>query len=193
MEKLRLQYTGTVGSSLMVDRFKFWNSNQDPHETVQDWEVKVRQTGNLCGYGAMTDEMCCDKFVFGLHSGVIRNKLLKTHLTAKNMPKTMQDVVTDAKAIESAHKTNKLIGETTKGGLAEQVNWTSHRDMKLKRVPGTCHWCGDQRGPHAWKVCPAKGKTCAKCGGNDHFAKVCLEEKTHTPPDKAIREKVIHS
>ena len=29
MERLRLHYTGTVGSSLMVDRFKFWNSNQD--------------------------------------------------------------------------------------------------------------------------------------------------------------------
>ena len=68
--------------------------------------------------------------------------------------------------------------------------------MKLKRVPGTCHWCGDQRGPHAWKVCPAKGKTCAKCGGNDHFAKVCLEDKTHTlqdsSPDKPITENVIH-
>ena len=113
MEKLRLHYTGTVGSSLMVDRF--WNSNQDPHETVQDWEVKVRQIGNLCGCGAMTDKMCRDKFVFGLHSGVIRTELLKTHLTAKNTPKTMQDVVTDAKAIESAQKTNKLIGETTKG------------------------------------------------------------------------------
>ena len=115
MEKLRLHYTGTVGSSLMADKFKFWNSNQDPHETVQDWELKVRQTGKLCGYGAMTDEMCRVKFVFGLHSGVIRTELLKTHLTAKNTPKTMQDVVTDAKAIESAQKTNKLIGETAKG------------------------------------------------------------------------------
>ena len=109
--------------------------------------------------------MCRDKFVFGLHSGVICTELLKTHLKADNTPKTMQDVVTDAKSIESAQKTNKLIGETTKGSLEEQVNWTSHRDMKLEQAPGTCHWCGDQRGPHAWKVCTAKGKTCAKCGG----------------------------
>ncbi len=130
----------------MVDRFKFWSSSQDLYETVQDWEVKVRQTGNLCGYGDMTDEMCRDKFVFGL-----------------------QDVVVEAKAIESAQKTNKIIGEAKKGletkGLEEQVNWTSHRDMKLKRDPGTCHWCGNQTGPHPWKSCPANGKTCAKCGG----------------------------
>ena len=97
----------------------------------------------------------------------------------------MQDVVAEAKAIASAQKTNKIIGEAKKGletkGLEEQVNWTSHRDMKLKRDPGTCHWCGNQRGPHPWKSCPANGKTCAKCGGNDHFAKVCLEEPLHRP------------
>jgi hypothetical protein len=195
MERLRLHYTGTIGSSLMVDRFKFWSSSQDLYETVQDWEVKMRQTGNLCGYGDMTDEMCRDKFVFGLHGGSIRTELLKTHLKPNNTLKTMQDVVAEVKAIESAQKTNKIIGEAKKGletkGLEEQVNWTSHRDMKLKRDPGTCHWCGNQRGPHPWKSCPANGKTGAKCGGNDHFAKVCLEEPLHRPGGEARMSKSI--
>ena len=44
MEKLRIH---SVGSSLMMDRFKFWHSHQNPHESVQDWEVRVRQAGNL--------------------------------------------------------------------------------------------------------------------------------------------------
>ena len=82
----------------------------------------------------------------------------------------------EAKATGSAQKTNKIIGEAKKGlktkGLEEQVNWTSHRDMKLKRGPGTCRWCGNQRGPHTWKSCPENGKTCAK---------VCLEEPLHIP------------
>ena len=47
----------------MTDRFKFWHSAQNMHESVQDWEVKVRQAGNLCEYGAITDQMCRDKFV----------------------------------------------------------------------------------------------------------------------------------
>ena len=68
MERLRFHYTGTIESSLMIDRFKFWSSSQYIYDIVQDWEVKVRQTGNLCGYGDMTDEMCGDKFVFGLQS-----------------------------------------------------------------------------------------------------------------------------
>ena len=48
--------------------------------------------------------------------------------------------------------------------------------MKLRREPGTCFWCDDRCCPHSWKLCPANGKTCTSCGGNDHFAHVCLED-----------------
>lgn len=60
-------------------------------------------------YNALTDEMCRDKFVFGLHDGTLRAELLKTHLKSDGMPKNMQDVVAEAKALESAQKANKLI------------------------------------------------------------------------------------
>ena len=42
--------------------------------------------------------MRCDKFVFFLHSGNIRTKLVKTYLKPSNTLKTMQDVVADIKA-----------------------------------------------------------------------------------------------
>ena len=75
----------------------------------------------------------------------------------------MQDVVAEAKALESARKANELITDETKG-IEEQGNWMSHKQMKLKLELGTCFWCGDRRGPHPWKTCPANGKTCTKCG-----------------------------
>lgn len=174
MNCLRSHYTGSSGSCLMADRFKFWNLSQGPHETVQDWEVKVRQAGSLCEYAALSDVMCRDKFVFGLHQESMRSELLKTHLKSDNTPKSMLDVVSEAKTLESAQTANKLIVDASKH-IEEQVNWTSHRQMRLKRERGTCHWCGDTRGYHAWKICPANGQICAKCGGNDHFAKVCME------------------
>ena len=168
MDQLRLHYTGSVGSLLLADRFKFWNTQQSPHESVQDWEVKVRQAGSLCSYNSLTNEMCRDKFVFGLHDGTMRAELLKAHLKPDGAPKNMQDVVAEAKALESAQKANKL-------RIEEQINWISHKQMKLRREPGTCHWCGDRGGPHPWKTCPANGKTCTKCGINVHFSRVCLE------------------
>ena len=183
MDKIRLHYIGSIGSSLLTDRFKFWNTHQNAHESVQEWEVKIRQAGSMCAYDALNDEMCRDKFVFGLHDGTMRTELLKTHLKTDGTPKTMQDVVTEAKALESAQKANKLISDTEKG-IEEQVNWMRHKQMKLKRDPGTCHWCGDRRGPHPWKTCPSNSKTCTKCGINDHFARVCLEKGPSQQPQQ---------
>ena len=91
MNKLRTHYTGSSGSSLMTNRFKFWHSSQNAHESVQDWEVKVRQAGNLCSYQANSDHMCRDKFLFGLRDNIIRTELLKTHLKADNTEKSMAD------------------------------------------------------------------------------------------------------
>lgn len=54
MNHLRTHYTGSSGSTLMTDRFKFWHASQNSHESVQDWEVKVRQAGNLCEYDRVT-------------------------------------------------------------------------------------------------------------------------------------------
>ena len=123
MEKLRTHYTGTAGSSLMTDRFKFWSLSQSPHESVQDWEVKVRQAGSLCEYAANSDEMCRDKFVFGVHDSNIRQQLLKSHIKSDKSIKNMADVVNEAKSLETAQAANKLIVDSTKG-IEEQVNWT---------------------------------------------------------------------
>ena len=57
MDKLRAHYTGSSGSSLMANRFQFWNIQQSVHESIQDWEVKVRQYGSLCEYTTQQDEM----------------------------------------------------------------------------------------------------------------------------------------
>ena len=103
--------------------------------------------------------------------------------------------------MESAQKTNKLIFDTTKG-TDETVNWTGsgrsksfrkkHHDMKLRREPNTCHWCGDMRGPHKWADCPANGHTCLKCGGYDHFARVCLEQSPLNKKFNQPRNNTIH-
>lgn len=89
----------------------------------------------------------------------MRTELLKTHRKTDNTKKMLKyDIVTEARAIESAKQTNKLIADSSKG-IEEEVHWTGlrHSQMKLRREPGTCFWCGDRRGTHPWKV-PAMGK-----------------------------------
>ena len=109
MEKLRAHYRGFTGSSLLTDRFKFWMSSQASHESIQEWEVKVRQASSLCAYGELTDELTSDKFIFGVNEDHTRTELLKTHIKPDNTKKTLQDVVAETRAMESAKYTSKLI------------------------------------------------------------------------------------
>ena len=147
MEKLRSYYTGTSGSSLLSDRFKFWTSSQTQHESIQEWEVKVRQVGSFCGYGQLCDELSRDKFVFGLNDEHMRTELLKTHVKPDKSAKTLSDVAVEARAIESATQANQLIAGSAKCA-EEEVHSLRHSQMKLRREPGTCFCCGDRRGPH---------------------------------------------
>ena len=126
MDKLRAHYTDTSGGSLLTDRFKFWTSSQASHESIQEWEVKVRQASSLCAYGDLTDELTRDKFIFGLNEDHTRTELLKTHVKLDNSKKTLQEVVAGARAIESAKQTNKLIVDSSKG-TDEEVHWTGLR------------------------------------------------------------------
>ena len=137
MEKLRSHYTGTSGSSLLSDRFKFWTSSQTQHESIQEWEVKVRQASSLCDYGQFSDEVCIDKFIFGLNGEHMRTELLKTHVKPDNSAKTLSDAVAEARAIESATQANQLMAGSAKGA-EEEVLSLKHSQMKLRREPGTC-------------------------------------------------------
>ena len=79
----------------------------------------------------------------------MRTELLKTHVKPDNSGKTLSHVVAETRAIESAMQANKIIADSSKGN-EEEVHWTNlrHSQMKLRREPGTCFWCGDRKGPH---------------------------------------------
>ena len=55
----------------------------------------------------------------------------------------------------------------------QSFNGKSHKDMKLKRVTGRVLMLGECAQPMD-KLVP-DGQTCSRCGGYDHFARVCLE------------------
>ena len=131
MTKLREHYTSSSGNSLMADRFQFWKIQQSPHESIQDWEVRIRQYGSLCEYSAYSNEMCRDKFVFGLYDETIRTELLKSHIKADGTAKVLADVIREARAYESAVKANKLIEEATK--TDEQVNWARKKGTQPRQ------------------------------------------------------------
>ena len=45
----------------------------------------------------------------------------------------------------------------------------------------SCIYCGRS---HAYGVCPARGKTCLKCNGQNHFANVCRSQQSRNTTRK---------
>ena len=199
VQYLRSHYTGSCSSKL-TDRYNFSALNQSSSESMKEWEIKVRQAGHLCEYGNMTDELSRDKFIFGINERFkdIRVELLKTDKNEDKSDKTLAQVAALARSLETASSASHLIGSQH----AEQVNYTKrnsnsysrkapprqaqapsntntnpkripHRDLKLKRVPNTCWYCGASP-HHPWRDCKAKNQECRKCGLMDHFSNVCL-------------------
>ena len=101
--------TGSSGSSLMADRYQFWNIQQSPQESMQDWKVKVRWYGSLCEYTNQQDEMCRDIFCL-ISQRKVGTELFKSHHTAYNTKRIQADGATEAKSCEAAvlSKTSKL-------------------------------------------------------------------------------------
>ena len=204
---LRSHYTGSHSTKL-TDRYIFSAMQQSPTESVQEWEIRVRQAGALCEYGQMNDELCRDKFIFGINERFkdIRTELLKTDKNADNTDKTLAQTATLARALETAASASVLISGSQH---TEQVNYTKqrpprqqstqfasnprrilHKELKLKRQPNTCWYCGSSS-QHPWRECKARNQQCRNCGYNDHFADVCMmpsENKSNQPQRKPVNQ-----
>ena len=61
-------------------------------------------------------------------------------------------------------------------------------DKGKEPVKGTCYRCGKMGQSGRDSDCPARGKTCRKCGGADHFGSQC-KTKTAKPPKPRREEK----
>ena len=62
--------------------------------------------------------------------------------------------------------------------IAEEVN----NVKQIKRSSSRNHHCPCSRCgfQHASRKCPAHGKICSRCGGINHFAKICFKNKIDT-------------
>ena len=75
MQKLSMHIEGE--DTVMSDRYEFHEKKQFSHESIAEWEARVRQTAAPLEYKEMSDQIMRDKFVFGLHSADLRGELLK--------------------------------------------------------------------------------------------------------------------
>lgn len=176
-----------VGASRdFIERMKFNRRKQLQNETFEQFLNELRQMSKLCGFcDCMHDFMIMDRIIDGHKSQAVKEKLVaKDKLDLKvviNICRAMElteanlKVVTESGADESKEEAVKKVS-ALRGKYQHRKSKSSHSKSQYVKshdnFQKVCKFCGQT---HVFKkaLCPAWGKTCNVCRGENHFSSMC--------------------
>ena len=165
------------------ERYVFRSRMQQTAESFDVFLTDLKLKARTCNFGVVHDSMIRDQLVFGIQDSKLRERLLReTELTLESAVK-----ICHASELALQHA-KTFAGDTTAVAMVSRK--TNNKEVprqsnqRNKSETFNCKRCGTR---HAPKQCPAYGKMCHKCQGQNHFAKQCFSkgkqgrgEKVHT-------------
>ncbi|XP_062541212.1 uncharacterized protein LOC134209241 [Armigeres subalbatus] len=154
--------------NIIVDRLEFFSAIQTPTESIDEYVSRLKVLGKPCRFGTLEQDMMVFKIVTSNKWYSLKAKML-----------TMTDVNL-SKAIDLCRM------EEITARHSKQLSLEAPVDVN-KIVDRVCKFCG---GRHPFKrgVCPAFGKRCDKCGGKNHFQRVCKSNGSSSSKPKSGRK-----
>lgn len=180
----------------------FFTRNQRSDESFDAYLTELRKLSNDCNFKDLQDRLIRDRIVAGISDKVLKNRLLRE--CDLDLSKTIK-ICKAAELAEAQIKkfeANTEVSVVHKKLISPNNNKTrnskqdgsrsSGRSSNQQRPPASnsdsaptpansasggrnpCKRCGYI---HKWKNCPAFGKTCAACGKQNHFAKMCSKRQ----------------
>ncbi|XP_029178534.1 uncharacterized protein LOC114946247 [Nylanderia fulva] len=147
------------------ERHIFRNLSQGTGETMVQYVSRLRQQAKNCNFEDADTEIC-GQVIEKCHSTKLRRRLLEKCEVKLNevleIAKTMEAVSLQTKDIEGeavARITDRK--KQVKTGVTKTTNSVE------------CYRCGYKGHKYTNEKCPAREKTCSKCGKQGHFARVC--------------------
>ena len=161
---------------------------QETGETVQQFSTRLRRTARDCGFQADTDNQIRDAILNKCTSSYVRRKLLEEGDTL-TLARTLE-LASQCERIEEQMAAMSLTEEkrepTVYGRDTEAVHRVAQKGGKYSTPRGKtaekeegatserkCFRCGCADHMAKDPKCPARGQTCHKCNGKDHYAKMC--------------------
>lgn len=153
------------------ERYELRQLKQEDDEKIAVFAMRLRKQAERCDFGDKFEDHVKDQLIEKCASSRLRRKLLALG-DAK-----LDVVIREAKAFEAIQEQGKVLDEKSIGNdKTVEVNkidahpkanaFNSNRSI-------VCHRCGYTGHRQFDEKCPAKGKTCNKCGGANHFSRRC--------------------
>lgn len=178
------------------ERYVFGSRLQREGEAFDSFLTDLKLKASTCNFGTLRDSLIRDQIVFGICDRKVREKLLGEHEL------NLEKAVKICQASELARQHAETF-DVAKKGLAQQPAQTQgdvdaisfnnkgrgkcrdtrSREKEFRDREFSCKRCG---GHHKARQCPAYGKTCSRCNGLNHYAKMCLSR------GKEVKERKVH-
>ena len=139
---------------VVAERYKFHQRSQREEESVSQFMAAIRKLSEHCEFGTFLNDAIRDRFVCGLHSRNIQEKLLtESNLTAKKALEV-------ATSMEAAGKQSLQFHETPRVQRVE-----------VSKRQGRCYRCGKSN--HLSDACFYASAKCHVCREPGHIRKMC--------------------
>ncbi|XP_049886625.1 uncharacterized protein K02A2.6-like [Pectinophora gossypiella] len=170
--------------SKIYERHSFRLLKQEPEEKFEKFLVRLRKQADKCQF-ADRDENIIDQITEKCYLPELRKKILQIGDEI-----TLDRVITEANTLEIVNKQLEEFKNSTRSNGNQEVNKVDSKDKKSFYKPNNiqqgCGRCGNPRHATFDAKCPAREKTCLKCGLKGHFRQFC---RTKLPQKRKTEEK----
>lgn len=144
-----------------VERYRFFMRNQGQKECIDSYVTDLKVLASTCNFGEIKDSLIRDRVVCGCNEAGLRERLLREDKL------TLEKCLQICRATELSRENSK----TLSGNTVEEVHVIKQTERQ-DRDTVSCKFCGKTHERNKLK-CPAYGKSCKKCGKENHFAVKC--------------------
>ena len=187
VKKLKAIAVGTINET--YERYKFNTRNQKEDEGIEAYYAELRILAKTCNFDSIENSLIRDRIVVGIKDNNVRKSLLersdltleKTIEICKATERTKEQME-DMKLTSGREVNESTVNRVKTTGGKPKINANKFKmndyhtgrksDNGRARPTGECWFCGT-RHKFLRELCPAYGQTCAKCQGENHFAKMC--------------------
>lgn len=165
--------------NLTYERHTFRQIKQEDDEKLAFFAMRLRKQADRCDFGEKFEEQIKDQIIEKCASKKLRLKLLS--LGDADLDKIMNEAKVFEAVQEQSEALNDKHGDTFKSAEINKID-VRPKPNQNSFNKDECHRCGYTGHRQFDDKCPARGKTCNKCGGRNHFSRKCRSKKRARNP-----------